>query len=65
MNNKILATVKRGREVKTLSLTLSNFGTVDLGIAIVPVKELDSWLKILFDYKLLSIKYNGKIIKFN
>jgi len=64
MQDKILATVKKGRQVKTLSLSLGNFGTVDLGIAIVPVRELDSWLKALYGYKLLSIKHKDHTIKF-
>jgi len=64
-DNKILVTVKKNRQVKALELSLGNFGTVDLGIAVVPMRELDTWLKMLYGYKLLSIKYKGKIIKFN
>jgi len=64
-DNKILVTVKKNRQVKTLNLTLGNFGTVNLGLVVVPVKELDTWLKILFGYKLLSVKYRGKVVKFN
>jgi len=64
MTEKILAVVKKGKQIKALSLSLRPFGTVDLGLATVPVKELDSWLKILYGYKLLSVKYRGKVIKF-
>ena len=64
MADKILAIVKKDRRVKTLNLTIGNFGTVNLGIAEVPIKEIDSWLKVLYGYKLLSIKYRGKVIKF-
>ena len=64
-DNKILVTVKKNRQVKTLNLALGNFGTVNLGLVVVPVKELDTWLKILFGYKLLSVKYRGKVVKFN
>ena len=64
-DNKILVTVKKNKQVKTLNLTLGNFGTVNLGLVVVPVKELDTWLKILFGYKLLSVKYRGKVVKFN
>ena len=64
MQDKILAVVKKGRQVKTLKLSLENFGTVNLGLAVVPVKELDSWLKTLYDYQLLSIKYKDHTIKF-
>jgi len=65
MNDKILAQIKNknGKE-KTLALSLQNFGTVDLGLLIVPIKELDIWLRVLYGYKLLSIKYKDKIIKF-
>ena len=64
MTDKILAVVKKGRQIKTLKLSLENFGTVDLGLLIVPIKELDIWLRMLYGYKLLSIKYRDKIIKF-
>jgi len=64
-DNKILVTVKKNRQIKALELSLGSFGTVDLGLAVVPIKELDTWLKTLFGYKLLSIKHRGKIIKFN
>ena len=64
MQDKIFATVKKGKVVKTLSLSIGNFGTVDLGIAVVPIKEIDAWLKALYGYKLLSVKYRDHTVKF-
>jgi len=65
MQDKILVVVKKGRKVKALELLLESFGTVNIGLAVVPIKELDSWLKVIYGYKLLSVKYRGKVVKFN
>ena len=64
MEDKILATVKSKNKVKTLELTIKNFGTVDLGLAQVPIKEVDVWLRILYGYKLLSVKFKDHTVKF-
>jgi len=64
MTEKILAVVKKGKQIKALSLSLRPFGTVDLGLATVPVKELDIWLRNLYGYKLISIKYKNHAVKF-
>jgi len=64
-DNKILAVIKKKNgEVSALRLSLRNFGTVDLGLAQVPIKELDSWLRTLYNYKLIKIKYKDHTVKF-
>jgi len=66
MTDKILVIVKKkNKEVKALKLAIGNFGTVNLGLCEVPIKELDIWLKKLYNYQLLSVKYRGRVIKFN
>ena len=64
MQDKILATVEKKNQVKTLELSIKNFGVVDLGLVHVPIKELDAWLKILYGYKLISIKFKNHVVKF-
>ena len=64
-DNKILAVIKKKNgEVSALRLSLRSFGTVDLGLAQVPIKELDTWLKALYNYKLIKIKYKDHTVKF-
>ena len=66
MTDKILVIVKKkNKEIKALKLAIGNFGTVNLGLCEIPIKELDIWLKKLYNYQLLSVKYRGRVIKFN
>jgi len=65
MTDKILVIVKKkNKEIKALKLAIGNFGTVNLGLCEIPIKELDIWLKKLYNYQLLSVKYRGRVIKF-